>query len=196
MKQVDDGAQHYGQSDMVMVIYSNCRGCWCPPCYDVSPPMKTWLFGSTSFFFFFGNVRPFAYLKFGWRQSYRNQHMMERKETSNHFAFWRLGHNLLLIDLYFSPFNAGIKIPPRNGAWRDFSLGILLLEPCISLLHASKTNKSPIIHQCVHYVTRHKTPMNNILSTAPQLSIVQKALGTLPEDGNVMPEHVESTIHD
>jgi hypothetical protein len=31
--------------------------------------------------------------------------------------------------------------------------------------------------------------------TAPQLSIFQKALGTLPEDGNVMPEYVGATIH-
>jgi hypothetical protein len=30
---------------------------------------------------------------------------------------------------------------------------------------------------------------------APQLSISHKALGTLPEDGNVMPKHVGSTIH-
>jgi hypothetical protein len=29
-----------------------------------------------------------------------------------------------------------------------------------------------------------------IRSTAPQLSISQKALGTLPDDGNVMPKHV------
>jgi hypothetical protein len=34
-----------------------------------------------------------------------------------------------------------------------------------------------------------------ILSTAPQLSISQKALGMLPEDGNVMPKHVGATIH-
>jgi hypothetical protein len=27
------------------------------------------------------------------------------------------------------------------------------------------------------------------------LSISQKALGTLPEDGNVMPKHVVATIH-
>jgi hypothetical protein len=27
------------------------------------------------------------------------------------------------------------------------------------------------------------------------LSISQKALGTLPEDGNVMPKHVGATIH-
>jgi hypothetical protein len=38
-------------------------------------------------------------------------------------------------------------------------------------------------------------PIHNILSTAPQLSISHKALGTLPEDGNVMPKHVGATIH-
>jgi hypothetical protein len=37
--------------------------------------------------------------------------------------------------------------------------------------------------------------IHNILSTAPQLSISQMALGTLPEDGNVMPKHVGDTIH-
>jgi hypothetical protein len=37
--------------------------------------------------------------------------------------------------------------------------------------------------------------IHNIPATAPQLSISQKALGTLPEDGNVMPKHVEATIH-
>jgi hypothetical protein len=36
---------------------------------------------------------------------------------------------------------------------------------------------------------------HNILSTAPQLSISQKALGTLPEDSNVVPKHVGATIH-
>jgi hypothetical protein len=45
-----------------------------------------------------------------------------------------------------------------------------------------------------HHATRHNTPIHNILSTAPQLNISQKALGTLPEDGNVMPKHVGSTI--
>jgi hypothetical protein len=35
----------------------------------------------------------------------------------------------------------------------------------------------------------------DILSTTPQLSISQKALGTLPDDGNVMPKHVGATIH-
>ena len=31
--------------------------------------------------------------------------------------------------------------------------------------------------------------------TLPQLSISQKALETLPEDGNVIPKHVGATIH-
>jgi lipid-A-disaccharide synthase-like uncharacterized protein len=47
----------------------------------------------------------------------------------------------------------------------------------------------------IHYVSRHNTPIHNILSTAPQLSISQKALGMLPEDGNVMPKHVGDTLH-
>ena len=41
--------------------------------------------------------------------------------------------------------------------------------------------------------TRHN--IHNILSTAPQLSISQKALGTLLEDGNVMPKHVPYIIN-
>jgi hypothetical protein len=45
------------------------------------------------------------------------------------------------------------------------------------------------------HVTGHNTPIHKILSTAPQLSISQKALGTLPEDGNVMSKHVGGTIH-
>jgi hypothetical protein len=35
----------------------------------------------------------------------------------------------------------------------------------------------------------------HILSTELQLSISQKALGTLPEDGKVRPKHVGATIH-
>ena len=45
-----------------------------------------------------------------------------------------------------------------------------------------------------HHVTRYNTAIHNIISTAPQLSISQKALGTHPEDDNVMPKHVEDTI--
>jgi hypothetical protein len=43
--------------------------------------------------------------------------------------------------------------------------------------------------------TRHNTTIHNILWTAPQFSISQKALGTFPDDGNVMPKHVGATIH-
>jgi hypothetical protein len=46
-----------------------------------------------------------------------------------------------------------------------------------------------------NHVTRHNMPIHNILSIAPQLNISQKALETLPEDGNVMPKHVGATIH-
>jgi hypothetical protein len=46
-----------------------------------------------------------------------------------------------------------------------------------------------------HHVTRHNTPIHNILSTAPQLNISRKVLGTLPEDDNVMLKHVEITIY-
>jgi hypothetical protein len=34
-----------------------------------------------------------------------------------------------------------------------------------------------------------------VIAIASQLSICQKELGTLPEDGNVMPKHVGATIH-
>jgi hypothetical protein len=65
-----------------------------------------------------------------------------------------------------------------------------------------KPTNTPIIHSvylrseiAIHHVTKHNTPIPYILSTAPQLSISQKALGTLPEDVNVMPKHVGATIH-
>jgi hypothetical protein len=38
------------------------------------------------------------------------------------------------------------------------------------------------------------TPIRNILLTVPHLSISQKALGTLPEDGNLMPKHTGNAI--
>jgi hypothetical protein len=46
-----------------------------------------------------------------------------------------------------------------------------------------------------HHVTRNNRPIHNILSNAPQLSISQNALGTLPDDGNVMPKRVGDTTH-
>jgi hypothetical protein len=44
-------------------------------------------------------------------------------------------------------------------------------------------------------VPKHNTPSPNVRSTAPQLNTSQTAIGTLPEDGNVMPKHVGATIH-
>jgi hypothetical protein len=46
-----------------------------------------------------------------------------------------------------------------------------------------------------HHVNKHNTPIHNILLIAPQLSISQKALGMFPEDVNVMPKDVGTTIH-
>jgi hypothetical protein len=46
-----------------------------------------------------------------------------------------------------------------------------------------------------HHFIRHNTPIHNILSTTPQLSISLKALETLPENGNVITKHVGATIH-
>ena len=54
---------------------------------------------------------------------------------------------------------------------------------------------SDVVREETHHVTKHNTPIHSILSTAPQLSISQKALETLPEDGNVMSKHAEATIH-
>ena len=36
---------------------------------------------------------------------------------------------------------------------------------------------------------------SDVVRSAPQLSSSQKALGTLPEDGNVLPKHVGAAIH-
>jgi hypothetical protein len=44
-----------------------------------------------------------------------------------------------------------------------------------------------------HYITIFRE-RSWCLLRAPQLSISQKALETLPEDGNVMPKHVGATI--
>src|SRR5215469_12329563 len=47
------------------------------------------------------------------------------------------------------------------------------------------SERCSIEEQSIEYCG-HNTPFHNILSIAPQLSISQKALGTLPEDGNVL----------
>jgi hypothetical protein len=48
---------------------------------------------------------------------------------------------------------------------------------------------------CARTTSLKTTLIHNTLSTAPQLSISQKALGTLPEDGNVMPKHEGAARH-
>jgi hypothetical protein len=52
-----------------------------------------------------------------------------------------------------------------------------------------------LVAWCVRTVPLDNTLIHNIISTAPQLSISQKALGMLPEDGNVMPKHVVAILH-
>jgi hypothetical protein len=52
-----------------------------------------------------------------------------------------------------------------------------------------------LVAWCVAIATKHNTPVHNILSTAPQLSISSKALGKLPKDGNVTPKHVGAIVH-
>jgi hypothetical protein len=74
----------------------------------------------------------------------------------------------------------------------------ILREPSLCVLRDAQLRNSLVVSSDVvraHYVTRHNTPIHNILSIAPQLSISQKALGTLHEVGNVIPKHVGDTIH-
>jgi hypothetical protein len=52
-----------------------------------------------------------------------------------------------------------------------------------------------MLRRYIAILTRHNTPIYNILSTAPQFSISQKALAKLPGEGNVMPKRVGATIH-
>jgi hypothetical protein len=66
----------------------------------------------------------------------------------------------------------------------------------VSALHCHPQGAFPVRSQiATHHATRHNTPIHSILSTAPRLSTSQKALGTLPEEGNVMRKHVGDTIH-
>jgi hypothetical protein len=79
---------------------------------------------------------------------------------------------------------------------RENQLMQQLFIQCINyvwyLLHVSALHCHPqgaflaLSEIATHHVTRHNTPIHNILSTASQLSISHKALGTLLEDVNVM----------
>jgi hypothetical protein len=66
----------------------------------------------------------------------------------------------------------------------------LLMWLVLTMLDAKERHGMCLVTWCVHHVTRHITPIYNILSTAHQLSISQKALVTLPEVCNVMPKYV------
>jgi hypothetical protein len=70
----------------------------------------------------------------------------------------------------------------------------VLRRSAVSHLKIKIFNKHTREKRGAHQVTRHYTPIHNILSNAPQSSISQKALGTLPDDGNVMLKHVAATI--
>jgi hypothetical protein len=88
--------------------------------------------------------------------------------------------HLLVFHAYINEMHGSrSKIPSKKISSRSVALRDLI--PCRGA-HA-------------HHVTRNNTPIHNILSTAPQLSISQKALRTLPEDGNVMPKNVGATIY-
>jgi hypothetical protein len=75
-------------------------------------------------------------------------------------------------------------------------IAILRERPYCLLRDAQlRSSQENIVDGHAHHVTKYNTPIHNILSTASQLSISQKALGTLPESGNVMPKHVGATMH-
>jgi hypothetical protein len=73
----------------------------------------------------------------------------------------------------------------------------MVIPTCFSItLPSSGSDPSAYLRYAqiaTHHVTRLNKSIHNILSTAPQLSISQKALGTLPDDGNVMQKHVGAT---
>jgi hypothetical protein len=80
-----------------------------------------------------------------------------------------------------------IKVPSKNMREKPTNIPIfhsvydvcMVVPTCFGITLPSSGSVSSVFH--------------NILSTAPQLSISQKTLGTLPEDGNIMPKHVGAT---
>jgi hypothetical protein len=78
----------------------------------------------------------------------------------------------------------------------DISLHKRHLVYCVCVMSVDCTRIVSIdVVLLTYHVTRNNTPIHNILSTDPQLGISQKALETLPEDGNEMPKHVGANIH-
>jgi hypothetical protein len=116
----------------------------------------------------------------------------------------RLTLSLLMLYIYGAPSKARNLTSYIFG--RYFLLGILLLEPCISLMYAWKTNKYTnyslnllimydISYMFWHYIAIPRERSNCLLRDVQLRSISQKALRTLPEDGNVILKHVGATIH-
>jgi disulfide bond formation protein DsbB len=111
---------------------------------------------------------------------------------------------LLSIHLPFKPLTRELN-PSAQCYLTRFLLGILLLEPCISLIYARKTNKrnNYSLSLLIMYGSRdHHAPRHWTQHAHPQYSIdcssiehLSEALGTLPEDGNVILKHVGATIH-
>jgi hypothetical protein len=71
----------------------------------------------------------------------------------------------------------------------------MVAPTCFGITLSSSGSVPSAFWEMLNWEAVDRMPIHNILSTAPQLSISQKALETLPEDGNVMPKHVGATIH-
>jgi hypothetical protein len=93
----------------------------------------------------------------------------------------------------------GDKWPVNLACDSDFHVNRRVILRAANLRHGTNGFTSPpeegMLWIFTHHVTKHNTPIHNILSTTAELSICQKTLGTLPEDGKVMPKHVAATIH-
>jgi hypothetical protein len=100
-------------------------------------------------------------------------------------------YSFSLLIMYGSSYMFSITLPSSGSVPSAFS-EMLNLEAVDKILWMGVMC---LVTWCVHHITRHNTTIHNILSTAPQLSISQKALGTLPEDDNVIPKHVGATIY-
>jgi hypothetical protein len=105
-------------------------------------------------------------------------------------------HYLLLFPLTLQS-SAGYGLLFDEVSWSHTTTNHSLWDSCWRVVSSSQSPLPDNTEQTNIYaqLTRHNTPIHNILSRAPQLSISQKALGTLAEDGNVMPKRVGVTIH-